>query len=130
LLLAREFSVATNKVSDSLRTTPIDMVRWDIILWRYSLLQLADLLVEIILEDKMLNIAIFSTFKEENWLKALPELLNTKYFLGIAFQGPRHAHFVTDCNAFVPKGPKEENFDTIWGKSETKLIFFLHDHQI
>jgi hypothetical protein len=98
LLAAREFSVATSKVSESLRTTPIDMAVLDIILWRCTLLQLEDWLVGIILEDKILNIAVFSTFKEESCLKALSGLLNTKVF------SRYHRYIVTDCNTFVNNG--------------------------
>ena len=58
----------------------------------------------IILEDKILNIAVFSTFKEESSLKPLSELLNMKYFQGIAFGTPRDTYIVTDDSTFVPKG--------------------------
>lgn len=67
--------MATSKVSESLRTTTINMAGLDIILWRCTLLQLADVSAGIIFEGTVLNVAVFSTFEEESWLKALSQLL-------------------------------------------------------
>jgi hypothetical protein len=58
----------------------------------------------LILEDKILNIAVFSTFTEESSLKPLSELLNMKYFQGIAFGMPKDTYTVIGGNTFVPKG--------------------------